>query len=118
MQDINLDAPVYRLSMVDEMAANVTNSADEINELRRKTHTILDPEDSSIMFPVTDDPDEQAINEFRYQIAYDLSRTKGERPDGIIRDSEGFCVLVRKRPPKDDTNELVASLPGRAFASA
>ena len=118
MQDINLDTPVYRLSMVDEMAANVTNSADEINELRRKTHTILDPEDSSIMFPVTDDPDEQAINEFRYQIAYDLSRTKGERPDGIIRDSEGFCVLVRKRPPKDDTNELVASLPGRAFASA
>ena len=104
--------------MVDEMAANVTNSADEINELRRKTHTILDPEDSSIMFPVTDDPDEQAINEFRHQIAYDLSRTKGERPDGIIRDSEGFCVLVRKRPPKDDTNELVASLPGRAFASA
>ena len=86
MEDID-GAPVYRKSMIDELSANIVEDAQSIKDLTRR-RTMLEP--------ITIDIDDVAINDFMAQTLDDIEHsTGGDRPDGSIRDADGFCVLIR-----------------------
>jgi len=90
MEDINADVPVYRKSMVDEIAANIVDDAQSIGDITRRSRTLLEP--------VTDDADDIEIANFMGQFVDDLEHSTGEKPDGRITDSDGFYVLIPAMP--------------------
>ena len=90
MEDID-GAPVYRRSMVEEMEGNLIDEANTVQKRTRRTGNFLEP--------VTDDVDDIAIDDFLEQTAFDMANsTGGDRPDGTIRDADGFCVLIPAAP--------------------
>lgn len=90
MEDINADVPVYRKSMVDEIAANIVDDAHSIGDITRRTRTLLEP--------VTDDADDIEIASFMGQFMDDLDHSTGEKPDGRIVDNDGFYILIPAMP--------------------
>lgn len=90
MEDID-GAPVYRRSMIEEMEGNLIDEANTVQKRTRRTGNFLEP--------VTDDVDDIAIDDFLEQTAFDMANsTGGDRPDGTIRDADGFCVLIPAAP--------------------
>ena len=90
MEDINLDTPVYRISMIDELGAALIDDAQSVETITRRTRTLLEP--------VTDDADEIEIINFMGKFADDLDKSTGERADGRINDAHGFYVLIPAMP--------------------
>lgn len=83
--DIHTD-PVYRLSMVDELAASMANDINEINTITRRNTNLLEP---------MSDPDDIAINTFMDKMFDDIDKSGVDQED-ILRDNEGFMVLIRR----------------------
>lgn len=86
LDDIHTD-PVYRLSMLDELAANMVEDINEIKAITRRTRNILEP---------MNDPDEQLAQNFMDTMFEDIDRSGVDQEDNFIRDDEGFIVLLHR----------------------
>jgi len=90
MEDINLEQPLYRTSMIDEVNAGIIDDAVAMKDITRRTRTILEP--------LTDDPEDIDIANFVGEYMSDLAKSTGERSDGRIDDVDGFYVLIPALP--------------------
>ncbi len=98
LQDDIHTGPVYRLSMLDEVGAQIHDDVDHIEALTRRSMNFLDP--------YIDDPDDQTSAAFITEMFADIDRSGVEQED-MLRDEDGFIVLVRKMPMLE-----LCSLPG------
>ena len=96
MDDLNTD-PVYRLSMVDELNAQIADESDKLKTIsRRKVKNILDP---------TIDIDQVDADEFLNSFNDDINHSKVSQDDtfadDFMRDDEGFIVMLWSNKPVD-----------------
>ena len=98
LQDDISTEPVYRLSLLDEVGAQIHDDVDHIEELTRRSMSFLDP--------ISDDPDEEASANFIGQMFADIDHSGVEQED-MLRDEDGFIILVHKQQDLD-----VSALPG------
>lgn len=93
MDDIHTE-PLYRLSMLDELAATAAADVNEIKDITRRTRNLLEP---------LVDPDEEAARDFVAQMYVDIDRSGVDQEDNYIRDEEGFVLLLRRNRDVMDT---------------
>ncbi|WP_300944195.1 DnaB family ATPase [uncultured Duncaniella sp.] len=98
LQDDIATDPVYRLSMLDELGAQLHEDIDHIEVLTRQNVSFLDP--------ISDDPDDEASINFIGNMFSDIDRSGVEQED-MLRDEDGFIILIHKQPLLD-----LAGLPG------
>jgi len=84
LQDDIYTEPVYRLSMIDEIAADIHEDINEIKEITRRTRNFLEP---------INDPDEQIASDFIDQMVTDIDNSAAVE-DNQIRDEDGYIILV------------------------
>ena len=89
LQDDIHTGPVYRLSLLDELGAQIHDDLDSIQELTRDRVDFLSP--------ISDDPDEQAAADFIGTMFADIDHSGVEQED-MIRDEDGFIILIPKQP--------------------
>ena len=88
LQDDIMTGPVYRLSLLDELGAQIRDDADSIQEITRREINFLEP---------LNDPDENASAEFISTMFNDIDRS-GVSQEIQPRDDEGFIMLIRRDP--------------------
>lgn len=93
LQDDIATGPVYRLSLLDEIGAQIKEDADSIQEITRREVNFLEP--------ISDDPDDQRSAEFIGAMFDDIDRS-GVIQDDMLRDEDGFIILV----PRLDMSSL------------
>lgn len=92
MDDISTD-PVYRLSLLDEIGAQIKDDADAIHEITQRNIGALEP--------LSEDPDESIASEFMSTVLKDIDKSKVSQ-ENHPRDEEGFIILVPRQPaPKE-----------------
>lgn len=89
LQDDIYTGPVYRLSLLDELGAQIHDDLDSIQELTRDRVDFLSP--------ISDDPDEQAAADFIGTMFDDIDHSGVEQED-MLRDEDGFIILIPKQP--------------------
>lgn len=89
LQDDIHTGPVYRLSLLDELGAQIHDDLDSIQELTRDRVDFLSP--------ISDDPDEQAAADFIGTMFDDIDHSGVEQED-MLRDEDGFIILIPKQP--------------------
>lgn len=93
LQDDIGTGPVYRLSLLDELAAQIKEDADSIQDITRREINFLEP--------LSDDPEDMQSAEFIGTMFDDIDRS-GVVQEDMLRDEEGFIMLV----PKLDLSSL------------
>lgn len=92
LQDDIYTDPIYRLSMLDEIGAQIHDDVDHIEELTRRNVNFLDP--------ISDDPDDEASANFIGNMFDDIDRS-GVVQEDMLRDEDGFIILIHKQPMLD-----------------
>ncbi len=87
MDDINTE-PVYRLSMLDEVAASIETNMDEMAPLTRREVSLLKP---------INEVESETISEFTSQVFDDIDRSGVDQSDNMLRDDNGFIILIHKK---------------------
>ena len=87
MDDISTE-PLYRTSMIDEVAADIHNDLNEIDEITRRSVDLLES--------VTENPDDVQSTKFINKVFDDIKKSKADQHDIMPRDENGFIVLIRK----------------------
>ena len=87
LQDDIATGPVYRLSLLDEIGAQIKEDADAIQDITRR--------EMNFLAPLSDDPDDLASAEFIGTMFDDIDRS-GVMQENMLRDEEGFIILVPK----------------------
>lgn len=90
MEDVDLDQPVYRVSMLDEMEASITDDSKSLTEISRKRKSIMDP---------IIDVETEEINNFINAFQNDLNKSTADQSQGLYRNNDGYLVLIRKPAP-------------------
>ena len=104
MDDI-YTSPVYRLSMLDEVPAEMAEAAENITMITRRNMTLL-PESNGPLDSVTTDPYDEDANAFMQQTFYDIDHSAASQDD-TPRDQDGFIMLIPKIPfDKLRTNQI------------
>lgn len=93
LQDDISTGPVYRLSLLDEIGAQIKEDADSIQEITRR--------EVNFLAPISDDPDDQRSAEFIGTMFDDIDRS-GVVQEDMVRDEDGFIILI----PRLDMSSL------------
>lgn len=94
LQDDIATGPVYRLSLLDEIGAQIKDDADAIQDITRREVSFLEP--------ISDDPDDQKSAEFISTMFDDIDKS-GIVQEDTVRDEDGFIILVPRTQPLDMT---------------
>lgn len=105
MDDI-YTTPVYRLSMLDEVPADMAEAAQDINMITRRGMTLLPENNNGPLDSVTTDPYVEDASAFMAQTFYDIDHSAASQDD-MPRDQDGFIILIPKIPfDKLKTNQV------------
>lgn len=85
LQDDIYTDPVYRLSMIDELAASIHEDMDDIPAITRRTTEFLSP---------LTDPFEEDAEAFIDQMREDIKNSAAFQDDNQPRDENGYIVLI------------------------
>ena len=96
MDDI-YTTPVYRLSMLDEVPAEMAEAAQDINMITRRDMTLLPENNNGPLDSVTTDPYVEDASAFMAQTFYDIDHSAASQDD-MPRDQDGFIILIPKVP--------------------
>lgn len=90
--DIHTD-PVYRLSMVDEVAASMVEDAQEVKTITRRQMNLLEP---------LTDPFEEDSAIFLGRMFDDINKSNAfDQGEEMLRDADGFIILIpNKQAPE------------------
>ena len=94
MDDISTD-PLYRLSLMDEIGAQIRDDSESIN--------IMTQRDVGFLAPMSDDPDENVAHEFIDTMFDDIDRS-GVPQEAYQRDEEGFIMLIPRNHGSKELN--------------
>ena len=89
LQDDITTGPVYRLSLLDELGAQIKDDADSIQEITRREINFLEP--------MNDDPDVDESVAFINTMFNDIDHS-GVSQEAHPRDEDGFIMLIRRDP--------------------
>lgn len=91
MDDIST-GPVYRLSLLDELAAQIQEDRDAIIDITRREVGFLDQ--------ITDDPQDVDAAEFMNLVRQDVEQSAVPQDD-MLRDADGFWILIPRMQQLD-----------------
>lgn len=94
MDDISTDS-LYRLSLMDEIGAQIRDDSESIN--------IMTQRDVGFLAPMSDDPDENVAHEFIDTMFDDIDRS-GVPQEAYQRDEEGFIMLIPRNHGSKELN--------------